>query len=309
MSANPSPRLRPFAVSLRQALSILLLAAIAGVAGGALSSRQAVRLHTSSVTVFVGEAFSNRADSFSLAPLLADFQTTLSLRETMRPVAEKFSIPTETLQFNLLTEREGQGSSVKVTYTAETSARAYEVAEEASLTALRIMAQRNLTSLDERTISLGEAIADLDEQLDKLLQQARVTDIETYFAELNGALVRSRIGESNASESETQATVDSELRRLRPLLREQRRIEEQRALLSQLLATALLDSERSESTLRAFETADPVVRIDTAPVSVLPSILRGAVSAGLLVLLLGMVWIAFSIRRNARRGAREATST
>lgn len=125
----------------RRVVGLAVIGTMAGTAAALVVSQQP-RQFEASATAFVGQALPDGASTFDLGPLVADFQAATKLDSVLDTAADSLLLSRQDV--SVVTARNGDGSSVKVTAVAKDAETAVLIARTTSFEALRFVANRQV---------------------------------------------------------------------------------------------------------------------------------------------------------------------
>ena len=258
-----------------------LLAAVAAVAAGSVVRSKPTE-YQANVKVFVGQVLGRDETSFSLGPLLSDFETTALFPDIIRSVAVAADVPVASVAQQLKAKRDGEGTSVSISYIDSEAKRATKVAQEAARFTLIRLAQREVDGAQGR---LGRL------QKSTLATQAELVvtaDPDTKVA------LEQRLKASNV-----------EIQRLGSARLQYNELRDQRQITQGIVTQTAGDLETANNRVAAAKDGNAITIAGLTAVSKLvPEVRAGMAAFAFVAVLLGAVFLlADTRRRSIRAGA------
>ncbi|MDY7100065.1 MAG: hypothetical protein S0880_02655 [Actinomycetota bacterium] len=285
-------------------VGLIVIAAVAGaVTVNAVLARPA--RYEATATVFVSRAMSSGASVFDIGPLLADFQTQLTLLDTRQAASDAAGVPVGELQIASVSS--GDGTTVQVIAQGDGAQETATVVETISRTAIESLAANTLERANEIQASREVAVAgatarklEFESELEFVNPSAKYEDIQNEITALeledpvaNAAAIRdleARLPELAQARAEYEA-IQSDLDQAQAALEE--------ATQARIEANAVADLVQGDSVLVVDEPAE----LSKAPLAV-----QAAVASTVAVAAVGIAlfWIYDSATGKRVREEEEA---
>ena len=288
-----------------------LLGAIAAVAAGSVTRSRPAE-YQATVKVFVGQVLGRDETSFSLGPLLSDFETTVLFPDIMREVAAAANVPATAVAEQLKAKRDGEGTSVSVSYIDRDAKRATKVAQEAARSTLIRLAQRQVDGAQSRLGRLQDSLHSTDEALLRLSAETGINDLDTYSDKLDESTLATQAELVVTADPATKAVLEQrlkasndEIQRLSSARLQFNELRDQRRITQGIVTQTAGDLETATNRVASAKDGNAITVAGLTAVSRLVPAVRAGMAAFAFVVVVvgGIFFLADTRRRSARVGA------
>ncbi len=288
-----------------------VVAAIAAVAAGSVVRNRPTE-YQATVKVFVGQVLGRDETSFSLGPLLSDFETTALFPDIIRSVATAADVPVASVEQQLKAKRDGEGTSVSISYLDREAKRATKVAQEAARFTLIRLAQREVDGAQSRLGRLQKSLKSTDEALLRLSAKTGINDLDTYLAKLDESTLATQAELVVTADPATKAALEQrlkasndEIQRLGSARLEYNELRDQRQITQGILTQTAGDLETATNRVASAKDGNAITIAGLTAVSKLVPEVRAGLAAFAFVAvdISGFFFLLDSRRRSKRTRA------
>ncbi len=288
-----------------------LLAAVAAVAAGSVVRNKPTE-YQATVKVFVGQVLGRDETSFSLGPLLSDFETTALFPDIIKSVAAAADVPVASVAQQLKAKRDGEGTSVSIIYIDNEAKRATKVAQEAARFTLIRLAQREVDGAQGRLGRLQKSLHSTDEALLRLSAATGINDLDTYFEKLDESTLATQAELVVTADPDTKVVLEQrlkasseEIQRLASARLQHNELRDQRQITQGIVSQTAGDLETATNRVAAAKDGNAITIAGLTAVSKLvPEVRAGMAAFAFVAVLLGaLFFLADTRRRSIRAGA------
>ena len=220
-------------------------------------------------------------------------------------------MPVASVAQQLKAKRDGEGTSVSISYVDNEAKRATKVAQEAARSTLVRLAQREVDGAQSRLGRLQKSLRSTDEALVRLSASTGINDLDTYFAKLDESTVAAQAELVVTADPDAKVVLEQRLKasndaiqRLASARLQYNELRDQRQITQGIVVQTAGDLETATNHVASAKDGNAITIAGLSAVSKLVPMVRAGMAAFAFVaaILGGAFFLADTRRRSLRVG-------